>query len=181
MLKTLMSIGSLVGVLSFASVVHAQALPTATANGAIYAGGGYSYAKPDYGQKSIQGGSGFVDYNFRPHWGVEGDAHIIALITPQDLAENSYLVGPRYIYPRGRFNLYAKVLFGVGQIVIQEVQDNPEGGAGTYFAYAAGGGLDIRATKHIMVRALDFEYQHWSYQTGLTPSVFTVGAAYRFR
>jgi hypothetical protein len=181
MLKTLISIATFAGLLSVASLLHAQAMPTATAKGALQAGGGYSFAEPDYGQRVIQGGSGFVDYDFRPHWGVEADLHYIALITPQDLAENSYLVGPRYIYPRGRFSLYAKALFGVGSIVIQEAQDNPEGGAGTYFTYAGGAGLDIRATKHIVVRAFDFEYQHWSYKTGLTPTVFTIGAAYRFR
>jgi hypothetical protein len=31
------------------------------------------------------------------------------------------------------------------------------------------------------VRAIDAEYQHWSLGNGLTPIVFTVGAAYRFR
>jgi opacity protein-like surface antigen len=72
-------------------------------------------------------------------------------------------------------------MVGIGTIVIQEVQDNPEGGAGNYFSYAIGGGLDIRVTKHITVRAIDLEYQHWNYGNGLTPIAFTVGAAYRFR
>lgn len=181
MLKTLKTFALPAFLLAFPSLGHAQALPTAVARVSLQAGGGYSYAEPDYGQKSIQGGSGFVDFDFRPHFGVEGDVHIIALVTPLDLAEDSYLAGPRFILPHGRFNLYAKALFGVGKIVIQEVQDNPEGGAGSYFAYAAGGGVDIRATRHLVVRAFDFEYQHWSYQTGLTPSVITVGLAYKFR
>ena len=94
---------------------------------------------------------------------MEASIHYIALITPADLAENSYLVGPRFIYPRGRFNVYAKALFGIGTIVIQEAQDNPRVLAGNYFAYSFGGGVDIRATKHLVVRAIDFEYQHWSY------------------
>src|SRR5580698_6555651 len=132
MLKTLKTFGLLAAVLACSPLGHAQALPTAVAHGSLQVGGGYSYGMPDYGQKNIQGGSGFVDFDFRPHFGVEADAHILALITPDDLAEDSYLVGPRYILPRGRFNFYAKALVGVGQIVIQEVQDNPEGGAGTY-------------------------------------------------
>jgi hypothetical protein len=90
-------------------------------------------------------------------------------------------LGPRVIYPRGRFDLYGKALFGVGSLDIQETADNPQGGAGSYFAYAFGGGLDVLATKHLVVRAIDFEYQHWNYQTGLTPTAITVGAAYRFR
>jgi opacity protein-like surface antigen len=72
-------------------------------------------------------------------------------------------------------------MVGIGTISIQEAQDNPEGGAGSYFSYAIGGGIDIRVTKHIVVRAIDAEYQHWNYQTGLTPIAYTVGAAYRFR
>jgi opacity protein-like surface antigen len=180
MLKTFLTIGLLAGVVSIASVAHAQALPTAVAKLNVQVGGGYTLAAPDYGP-SIQGGSGFVDFDFRPHFGVEADIHYIALITPGDLAENTFLFGPRYVYPRGRFSFYAKGLLGFGDLVIQEVQDHPEGGAGRYFAYAVGGGIDIRATKHIAVRAADFEYQHWSFHNGLTPLVFTVGAAYRFR
>ena len=181
MLKTLMSIASLVGVLSLAANANAQALPTATGAGFLQAGGGYTFANPDYGQFKIQGGTAYVDYDFRPHWGVEAEAHIIALITPTDLAENSFLIGPRYVYPHGRFSLYAKGMLGIGNIDIQEAQDNPQGGAGNYFAYAAGAGVDYRLTRHIILRPIDFEYQHWSYLTGLTPTVFTVGAAYRFR
>jgi hypothetical protein len=33
---------------------------------------------------------------------------------------------------------------------------------------------------YLVVRAVDFEYQRFNYQTGLTPIVFTFGAAYRF-
>jgi opacity protein-like surface antigen len=181
MLKTLITIGSLAGVLSLASIGHTQAMPTAVAKGALQVGGGFSYAKPDYAQTNIQGFSGFVDYNLSLHLGVEADIHHITLVTPSDVGENSYLFGPRFTYPRGRFSLYGKALFGVGTIVIQEVADNPEGGAGNYFAYGLGGGLDVLATRHIVVRAIDFEYQHWSYGSGLTPIAITVGAAYRFR
>jgi opacity protein-like surface antigen len=180
MLKNLRVLGSLVFVLSFCSVARAQAIPTASSRGALQVGGGWSFAKPDYGQKNIQGISGFADWDFGRHWGVEADAHYIALITPTDLAENSYMVGPRFIYPHGRFKLYGKGLFGVGDLVIQEQQDNLGRSSQTNFAYAIGGGLDINATKHIAIRAIDFEYQHWNYLTGLTPTVFTVGAAYRF-
>jgi opacity protein-like surface antigen len=181
MLKNLMMIGTLAGLLSIGSTAHAQAMPTAVAKGLFQVGGGYSLATPDYGQKNIEGFTGFADFDFRPHWGVEAEYHYISVITPTDLGENSFLVGPRYVYTRGRFSVYGKALIGIGDLVIQETQDNPEGGAGTYFAYGLGGGLDIRVTKHIVVRAIDAEYQHWSLDNGLTPMAFTVGAAYRFR
>jgi opacity protein-like surface antigen len=180
MLKILM-IGSIAGVLSIASVAHAQALPTASTKGELQVGVGWSYATPDYAQRSIQGVSGFGDFNISMHYGVEAVYHYIALETPTDFAENSFLVGPRVILPHGRFSLYGKALLGIGDFVIQEVADNPEQGAGTYFAYAIGGGLDFRATRHIVIRPIDYEYQHWSYSTGLTPAVITFGVAYRFR
>lgn len=180
MLKTLMNIATLAGILSLASAAHAQAMPTAVGKGFLQVGGGYSLAMPDYGQKNIQGITAFADYDFHPHFGVEAEYHYISLITPTDLGENSFFFGPRYVYNRGRYSIYGKGLIGIGSINIQETQDNPQGGSGSYFAYGFGGGLEIRATKHIVVRAVDAEYQHWSYLTGLTPIVFTAGAAYRF-
>jgi opacity protein-like surface antigen len=181
MLKTLIVIGSLAGVLSIATAAHAQAMPTAVAKGTLQVGGGYSLATPDYGNKNVQGLSIFGDFDFRPHFGVEAEYHYISIVTPTDLGENSFLAGPRYVYNRGRFSFYAKGLIGIGDLVIQETQDNPQGGAGTYFTYGLGGGVDIRVTKHIIVRAIDSEYQHWNLGNGLTPIAYTVGAAYRFR
>jgi opacity protein-like surface antigen len=146
----------------------------------LQAGVGWSYVKPDYGGLAIQGVTAFADLDFGLHLGVEGEYHYIALETPTDLAENSFFVGPRFILPRGKLSFYGKALFGVGNIVIQEVADNPEGGAGSYFAYGIGGGVDYRLTKHLVARG-DLEYQHWGYLNGLTPTAYTAGVAYRFR
>jgi hypothetical protein len=181
MLKTFMTMGALAGVLTVSAIAKGQALPTATAAGNLQIGGGYTYAKPDYGDVSIKGATAFADFDFSPHAGIEANFHYIALVTPSDLAEDSIMVGPRFILPRGRLNIYAKAVFGTGDLVIQEAQDNAGRQAGYYFAYGFGGGLDIRATEHIEIRAIDVESQHWSYQTGLTPLVVTIGAAYRFR
>jgi hypothetical protein len=181
MLKNLITFTALAGVLSLTHIGQSQALPTAGARNQFQVGGGWSYAEPDYGQKSIQGLTAYADYDFASHIGVEAEFHAISLVTPTDLGENSFLIGPRFTLRRKRLNFYAKGLFGLGNIDIQEVADNPEGGAGTYFAYGIGGGLDIQATRHINVRAVDVEYQHWNYQSGLTPTVLTFGAAYRFR
>jgi opacity protein-like surface antigen len=179
MLKNFLAVASLAGLVSFAPLGHSQALPTAVSHGALQVGVGWSYAEPDYGQKAIQGVTVFGDFDFTPHIGAEAEFHYIALITPTDLGEDSLLVGPRFVLRRDRYNIYGKALIGIGDIAIQEVEDNPEGGAGKYTAYAIGGGVDVRATKHIFARA-DFEYHHWSYRNGLTPSVFTVGVGYRF-
>jgi opacity protein-like surface antigen len=182
MLKTLMMAGALASVLCLTSLGRAQALPTATANGSLQIGAGYTYANPDYGQKSIMGASGFADFDFGQHFGVEADVHYVAFITPLDLAENTYLIGPRVMYPYHRFKLYGKVLAGYGDLVVQEEQDNIGHPSGFYFAYALGGGLDVRATDRITIRAIDVEAQKWpNYGNGLSPIVYTIGAAYHFR
>jgi hypothetical protein len=182
MLKTLLTIGSLAGVLSLTSIGQAQALPTALARGNLQIGGGFGYAYPDYGQQNIKGISAFVDFDLFMHFGVEADIHYIALVTPTDLAENTFVIGPRYIYRKGRFAPYAKVVAGRGDLVIQETQDNPGKFSGNYFMFGIGGGLDIQATHHIVIRAIDLEYQRWpNLGNGLSPTVVTIGAAYRFR
>jgi len=180
MLRNLTKIGSLAVVLSLASIGSAQALPTATGHGTVQAGIGWSYVEPDYAPKAIQGVTAYGDFDFLPHFGVEAEYHYISLETPTDLGEDSFLFGPRFVLPRGRYSLYGKAMFGVGVINIQEVFDNPEGGAGTYLAYGFGGGIDYRVYKRVVVRG-DVEYQHWSYGTGLTPTSYTLGVGYRFR
>lgn len=180
MLKELIKLGSLAVVVSVSVAAHSQALPTAVAKGALQVGGGVTYAVPDYGDEAIKGVTIYADYDVRPHFGAEAEYHYISLVTPTDLGENSIFVGPRYILPRGRYNIYVKALFGIGTIAIQEVADNPQGGAGSYIAYGAGAGVDYRISKHLVIRG-DAEYQHWAYLNGLTPQNFTVGVAYRFR
>jgi hypothetical protein len=182
MLKTFVKIGSLACLLSFTAKGHTQALPTAVAHGNLQAGVGWSAAVPDYGTQKIQGVTGFGDFDFTPNIGVEADIHYIALETPTDLAENSYEIGPRYVYRIRRFAPYGKAMVGLGSLVIQEVQDNPARYTGNYLMFSFGGGLDIRATHHIVIRVFDFEAQKWpSLGNGLSPYVGTVGVAYRFR
>jgi hypothetical protein len=178
MQRTFVRIASLAGLLSLSAIGHTQALPTATGHGGMQVGLGWTFVEPDYAQKAIQGFTIFSDLDVVPHIGAEAEYHYIALKTPTDFAENSFFAGPRFMLPRGRFKIYGKALIGIGDIVFQE--NNPGNGGGTYFAYGAGGGIDYKINQHWVARA-DFEYQHWAYLTGLTPTAFTVGAAYRFR
>ncbi len=93
--------------------------------------------------------------------------------------KDSYLVGPRYVFHYRRLQPYAKALVGVGQINLQF--DYSPHTKTTHFAYALGGGVDLRATHHINIRCFDFEYQQWQFSPhGLSPTVMTIGAAYRF-
>ena len=160
--------------------LHAQAAPTASRAGGLQVGAGVSIAGPDYGQKNIEGLSVYADADFTQHLGAEIAVHKVSYLTPLDIGEDSYLIGPRYTYRRNRFEPYAKILFGFGRFQYQ--YDYEPHFAETYGVYAAGGGLDIRVTPHINVRAIDFEAQRWPGfgRSGLTPYVATFGAAYVF-
>ena len=169
------------GLLAFASTcAFSQAVPTASRAGIAQLGAGWTVVKPDYGQKNVQGVSIYGTFDFLRHIGVEGSIHLASMVTPTDIGEDSYLLGPRYVFRYGRFNPYGKAMFGLARFKykFQDVTN-----AYTYGVYAFGGGLDYAATKRINVRAIDFEYQKWpSFPTnGLTPLVFTFGAAYSFR
>ncbi len=177
-------IGCFVYVLGLATWSHAQAVPTASRSvgGTIQIGGGLTFADPDYGPKYAKGLAIYGNFDVIHNIGIEGDIHFASLITPTDIGENTYLLGPRYTYRYHRLAPYVKVLFGVGQFQYQQGTYG-KGSTDTYGLYAFGGGLDVRATHRLSVRPIDFEFQRWPNYApnGLTPFVLTVGAAYVFR
>jgi len=154
--------------------LHAQAIPTAQKQSSLQLGVGWGFASPDYGRRKIQGLTIYGDYDLTRHWSIEGDIHLNHIVTPNNIGEDTYLIGPRYVFPLNRFQPYAKFLGGFGRFKTTS--------AFTYGVYAFGGGIDFRATSHINIRAVDFEYQRWPgfRDSGLTPMVYTFGAAYRF-
>jgi hypothetical protein len=178
----LFSIAFLLG--TTAPSLQAQAIPTAVRNSSIQLGAGYSFASPDYGRKKIQGYTIYGTFNFTRHWGIEGDIHRLDVITPLDFGQDSYLLGPRYSFRFGRFMPYGKGLLGLGTF---KTDFDPRSGrknySHTYKMWAAGGGVDMTMSRHWNLRLVDFEYQNWPGfgQNGLTPYVFTFGAAYTFR
>jgi hypothetical protein len=184
MLKNFTRLAALIATLSVTAGARAQALPTATGRGGgLQIGGGATMGKPDFGQDWIGGITIFADYNLMSHIGVEANAHILTLHTPQDLGEDTYEAGPRFYWRRNRFTLYAKAQAGYGKFIVQEIEDNPGKFNATSFMYSLGGGLDVDLHRHITIRAFDFEYQSWPgfANHGLSPAIGTVGIAYRFR
>jgi hypothetical protein len=192
MRNTLLTIACLACLLSLPAMGRAQAVPAGEGMGRTQLGFAFSYAIPSFWTQplgdpkfqfeSIGGVTGFADYDFTPHLGVEGDFHCLALITSLDRAELTYLVGPRVMLPYGRFVIYGKALAGIRDLYIQEQQDNVGVQSGSNIGYSIGGGLDIFYNRKIVIRAVDYESQSWpGYGTnGISPSVFTFGVAYRF-
>jgi hypothetical protein len=179
-LKRHTSIGCFACVLGLATWSHGQAVPTASRIGSIQVGVAGTIVSPDFGQKNIEQITFYGDFDLPHNLGAEGVIHY-SVNTPTDVSENSYLLGPRYIFRHKRFELYGKALLGVGHFGLQS-GSFADPNTATYFAYALGGGLDIHVKRHINVRAFDFEAQKWPgfASHGLSPLAYTFGVAYVF-
>ena len=166
---------------------HAQATPMATRVGQVQVGAGFSFAIPDYSGTYIKGLTVYGDADLWRRLGIEADVHYISILTPTDIGQNTFLIGPRFsVIRQGRMNAYVKVLGGVGRFVYQPGW-NPNPHTDTFGVYSLGGGIEFRASRHLNIRAVDIEAQRWpSYGTpgfpahGLSPFVTTFGAAYVF-
>ena len=130
---------------------------------------------PDYAQGTIRGFSAWADYDFSKHIGIEASAHFGEFITPGDVSENSYFIGPRFSYRRHRLTVYGKAL--IGRATITNLDTN---GSSSFNAYAFGGGVEYRILRKINIRVLDFEQQKWPDfgQNGLSPVALSIGASY---
>jgi hypothetical protein len=171
------------GLLSLAPSLLAQASYTATRLASLQVGVAGSSFTLDDGSGHEEGFAVYGDLDVTRHWGLEGIYRNASIQTPHDIGENHLLAGPRYHITHGRFQPYAKALFGLGTINIQFGHDASAAQYSEhYFIYGFGGGVDFRATRHIVVRPIDFEYQLWPgfAPHGLTPYGYTAGVAYRF-
>jgi hypothetical protein len=180
LLKRHKLIGCFACVLSLATLAHGQAVPTASRIGSIQAGIGGVLADPDYAQSNIEGLTFWGDFDFLYHYGVEGEIHYY-IRTPTDISENTYMAGPRYVLRYKKVDGYAKLMFGLGRFGTQSGSyANPA--TGSYFVYSPGFGLDVHVTRHINIRAIDFEVQKWpSFAAhGLSPLVGSAGVTYVF-
>jgi hypothetical protein len=167
----------LAGLLSVTCALKAQSEPTASRVGDLKVGGGLSSAASDYGDR-YNGGAAYVNFDFLPHIGVEGEFHFVK--DPNDLYEKTYEVGGRYFFHHGRLSPYAKVMYGRGVFNFPEEADGFRPNLG-YNIMAGGIGSDYILKPYLVVRA-DWEYQTWFgfENSSLSPNILTVGAAYRF-
>jgi hypothetical protein len=179
---------SLFGCLSRA---NSQAIPAMERPIQLEGGAGFSFASPDYGGTSsagtmilvpyIKGFTLFGDAVYHRRFGLEAEAHFDSILTPKDIGENTYMIGPKVSLIReGRMNLYVKALGGIGAFEYQKGV-YAASHTDTYGAFAIGGGIEFNASRHITVRAIDIEQQSWPgfAPNGLKPFVTTLGIAYR--
>lgn len=167
---------TLFGAVSFAA---AQAVPTASRVGDLQIGAGFSHADTDYLPYKVNGFTLYFDFDTKyHHLGLEGAFRFIN-DSPSKIYEKTYEMGPRYSRTYGKFQPYAKILYGRGVFNFADRGITVANLA--YNMFAAGGGVDYKLLRSVNIRG-DYEYQRWlSFPPhGLTPSVFTIGAAYHF-
>jgi hypothetical protein len=144
----------------------------------------------------LNGGSASVAFNFNRYLGIVGDfagyddsqVQLTGTGVNQPLVVNSsgtaytYLFGPRLSFRNvSRFTPFAQVL--AGGVHASAVTVNNCAGAGctvlpvqTSFAFTGAGGLDIRLTHHISIRAVQAEYMLTRFQ-GVANDVATGSGA----
>ncbi len=144
------------------------------------------------------GPGAFVDVKFSRWVQIEGEARWLRLnraqgvygqsvsgtLTPeciicytnQDTHEDNYLIGPRVpVYQFWKATVYGKALGGFSRM------DLGYGYHGSFTAFAFGGGMDVRLTKRISIRAFDAEYQYWPSWGNSTISPYGASAGISYR
>jgi len=129
---------------------------------------------------NADGGSAQFVYNFHKGIGLAFDAGAVTKDTFSGVFSNRqthFLIGPRYgFYNHSRFTPFAEVLFGGATASVSTdilkapmvlpstsitIPDNVSASltaSRTSFAMMAGGGLDIRLSKHLTYRLFDADY-----------------------
>jgi hypothetical protein len=173
---------------------RAQVVPSAYAQRfTINVGALGSVFQPDYkgggvaqtGPYRLYGDGAYVDVKLTRWVQIEAEARWLRFNPYLSITEDNYLIGPRLPIEKLRFKRaipYAKVLFGFGIINFPLYGFN-----GRYADIAYGGGVDVKLTKRITLRAIDFEYQQWPQSPNvpgypnstLSPYGGSVGVSYK--
>ena len=124
----------------------------------------------------------YANYDFGRYLGATAEFDFpTASTTDAVFKEHDYLFGARGLYHKRRFTPYIKFLVGAATSTPRSgytLINAPD----TFPVAAFGGGVEYRWEHHITFRVVDFEQQEWLayHPSGLTPTIFSFGAAYRF-
>jgi hypothetical protein len=155
---------------------RAQVVPAATRSQfSVTVGGLASAFQPDYAGGGVvetspyrlYGFGTYVDVRFTRWVQIEGEARWLRYNKFDGIYQDNYLIGPRI--PIHHFHFlratpYAKALIGYAKMGLGYYYS---GGptytvvTGQFTDLAYGGGVDLRLTKKISIRAIDFEYQQY--------------------
>jgi hypothetical protein len=184
-------------ILLFSGTVAMSAQTVHSATGrqvSITAGGMASIFQPDFegnwqpplylnplaqaGPQPLYGVGAYVDMRLRRWVQLEAEARWMRWNQYANIYQDNYLVGPRLpVYHFWKATVYGKVLAGYSKMNF----DSGQGDNGKFTDIAFGGGVDIKLTKRISLRAADFEYQYYPFwgNTTLSPYGASVGMSYK--
>ena len=155
-------------------VLHAQVVAAGQGARTWWAEASSPRIGPDYGPNELRGWGGFLDFNLRGHLGVEGKYVFSAStrLTTCTKITTSWVPGTGGVSAVGTVG---KFMIGNGQFNFPFSY-----GHGGYLMLVPGGGLDIHYHR-FTIRAVDYEYQHWTnfQNSSLSPNGFSTGIAYR--
>lgn len=164
---------------------HAQVRPSASrVINQIQVGVEYALYNSDYfsGDHSLNKSAAtiFGDYRLSGktrELGVEVFYHDLTESAADHRKQRSIFAGPRFAYRMGRLEPFGRAGLGVGHFYID---GSIPGQNGNHFALSYGGGLDIRVREWLVLRAVDFEQEHWSFSPNpLSPQTLGAGLAFR--
>lgn len=154
-------------------------------------GAEYSRLNPDYWNYPTiyeSGLSVYASYNVlvKHHagFGLEGTWRSLLDHQGGTHRVDSYVISGRYMYRFYRFMPFVKAGGGLGYFNSggSEYHNKIPGQNGVHLVAAVGAGLDVRLTKHVTLRPLEWEQQVWTFTPNLlAPHSYSFGAAYRFR
>jgi hypothetical protein len=117
---------------------------------------GLYYPVAQSSDQPLFGPGAYVDIKFRRWVQLEAEGRWLRYNRFQDIHQDNYLIGPKVpVYHFLGSTVYGKALVGFSRM------DLGYGYHGNFTTVAFGGGLDVKLTKHISIRAFDGEYQYW--------------------
>ena len=136
----------------------------------LMVGGTVNRFETSVGRRNLLGLTVAPAVNFAKWWAVEGDlTYTTKKVSGIERSAFTYLVGPRFTKRYDRFEPFVHALFGGGHI--HGVGGTNDGWAGKF-----GGGLDIKAEKHVAFRVIQIDYfRYRSDRFRLNNATFTVG------
>jgi hypothetical protein len=123
----------------------------------------------------------YVDVKFRRWVQLEAEGHWLRFNQYGGISQDNYLIGPKVpVFHFWRSSVYAKALGGGAKMNFGTLYGEPAG-KGSFTALAFGGGMDVKLTKRISIRAVDFEYQYYPLwgNSSLSPYGASVGIGYK--
>jgi hypothetical protein len=140
------------------------------------------YYSPVAGASSqpLIGAGAYVDLRLRRWFQIEAEGRWLRFHQYEGIHQDNYLIGPKIpVYHFRNATIYGKALGGFSKMNFGDFSGNA---SGQYTDFAFGGGMDVRLTKRIRLRAADFEYHYWPWwnNSSLSPYGASVGIAYKF-